>query len=173
MTPQFESFEHENSQVSPEHLPEMSDRRFELISAYIDGELAPNEKKQVQQWIDQDPQVKTVYTQLLALQSQMQNLPTPAEVESVTQITAKVFHSLERRRYRRRLAMGGSAIAASLLTAITMLSGSNNWKFAQPANINENEGNTVMLAVALNTPAINIPKSLNGKQINSAGEEQF
>ena len=171
MTPQFENFEHHNSELNSEHLDSMTDRDFELISAYIDGELSPAERKQVQQWLDQDPQTKALYTQLLRLQGQMQNLPAPASAESTAQITTQVFQTIDSQRRRRRVIFSGSAIAASLLTAISLFPGTNSWKFAQSPNVNQGESDTVMLAVALNTPAINIPKSLNGYQVDSAAEE--
>ncbi|MEM6610881.1 MAG: zf-HC2 domain-containing protein [Cyanobacteria bacterium P01_C01_bin.72] len=171
MTPQFENFEHHNSQFNSEHLDSMTDRDFELISAYIDGELSPAERKQVQHWLDQDPQVKSLYTQLLRLQGQMQNLPAPAESESTAQITAQVFQTVDSQRRRRRLIFSGSAIAASLLTAISLFPGANSWRFAQSPSVNQSEADTVMLAVALNTPAINIPKSLNGYQVDATVEE--
>ncbi|MEL6579364.1 MAG: zf-HC2 domain-containing protein [Cyanobacteria bacterium J06621_12] len=173
MTPQFENFEHNNSEFSSEHLDSIPDHNFELISAYIDGELSPAEKKQVQQWLDQDPQMKALYTQLLSLQGQMQNLPVPSESDSASQITAQVFQTLDSQRRRRRLILSGSAIAASLLTAISLLPGTNSWKFAQSPSLNENKADAVMLAVALNTPAINIPKSLNGYQVDATVEKQF
>jgi anti-sigma factor RsiW len=138
---------------------------FELLSAYLDGELSPRERHQVQTWIDQDPQMKALYTKLLALQSQIQNLEAPPNQRTVGEITEQVFQSLDRRRNRRRLVLGGSAIAVSCLaTIIGLIFGimSPGLKVAQSPSSRENLSDSVMLAVALNKPAINIPKSVNG-----------
>ena len=172
---QFESFEHDKFMAGSENKPKsysdcsqvQSLHRFELISAYIDDELSASERKQVQSWIDGEPQMKTLYTQLLALQSQMQSLEAPTSNRSADEIADRVFQSLDRRRRQRRLMLGGSAIAASILATITgFIPGvSPGWKFAQSGDSRQNTTNMVMLAVALDKPAINIPKPLNGHTV--------
>ena len=146
--------------------PKTALHRFELISAYIDDELSPTERKQVQNWIDREPQIKTLYTQLLALQGQMQSLEAPTTNRSADEIAEGVFQSLDRRRRQRRLMLGGSAIAASILATFTgLIPGvSPVWRYAQSGS-GQNNVDTVMLAVALNKPAINIPKPLNGYNV--------
>ena len=147
--------------------PKTALHRFELISAYIDDELSASERKQVQSWIDREPQMKTLYTRLLALQSQIQSLEAPTSNRSADEIAERVFHSLDRRRRQRRLLLGGSAIAASILATITgLIPGvSPGWKFAQSGDSGQNTADTVMLAVALDKPAINIPKPINGHSV--------
>ena len=159
---QFEDFDRDRSAKDSEAADSID--RFELISAYLDGELSPTEKTQVQTWLDRDPELKAVYTSMLTLQGQMQNLPAPPSTSSAEEIAAKVFQSVDRRQRQRRLLMVGSAIAASVLAGVGGLIpgiGSNSLKMASP-NLQENQPDTVMLAVALNKPAINIPKSANG-----------
>jgi Putative zinc-finger len=181
MTSKFEGFEDDqpivNSSVNLNQEIEFPTDSFELISAYLDGELSPTERHQVQKWIDQDPQIKAIYSKLLVLQSQIQGLEAPPHQRTVGEITEQVFQSLDRRRRQRRLVLGGSAIAASCLVAITgLISGimPPSLRLAQspsPSKIvpgiesNEIEPNNVMLAVALNKPAINIPKLVEGYTI--------
>ena len=169
---QFENFEHDKFVAGSENKSESSADRFELISAYIDDELSPTERKQVQNWIDREPQMKTLYTQLLALQGQMQSLEAPASSPSADEITEAVFQSLDRRRRQRRLILGGSAIAASILATFTgLIPGvSPGWRYAQSGS-GQNNADTVMLAVALNKPAINIPKPLNGYNVEQRSLE--
>ncbi|MEL6928980.1 MAG: zf-HC2 domain-containing protein [Cyanobacteria bacterium J06600_6] len=157
MTSQFED-------SGRDRLAELSTDDFELISAYLDDELSPAEKAQVQSWIDLDPDLKAVYTRMLSLQGQMQNIDIPECDRSVAEITSNVFQSLDRRRRQRRVLIGIGAIAASALAGIIgSLSGtsSGSFRFAQSPTPEISQPETVMLAVALNKPAINIPKAIN------------
>ena len=147
----------------------LADDCFELVSAYIDGELSLAEKQQVQTWIDQDPQVKAFYAQLLALQSQMQHSVAPPSDKSVVEITAEVFATIdvERRRTRqRKLVWGSGAIAASLLAALTGMIPGINPAIRMAQKSAPNTG-AVMLAVAVNKPAIDIPKGIADYNLES------
>lgn len=161
MTSQFEDFDRDEPAADSERLAQLSTDNIELISAYLDGELSTAEKTQVQSWIDLDPELKAVYTRMLTLQSQMQNLKVPTSNRSVEEITNNVFQSLDRRR-RRRIWLWGSAIAAGAIAGITGMTGiGNQMQIARSPNLTENRADMVMLAVALNKPAVNIPKSVN------------
>lgn len=138
---------------------------FELLSAYIDGELSPSEKKQVQTWLDCDPEFKQLYIQLLNLQGQIQNFVIPPDEKSTAEIATGVFQSIDRHhRKRRTLVWGSSVIAASIIATISgVIPGfsplsPNMAKVNSPSKIS----NQVMLAVAVDQPAINIPKSVTG-----------
>ena len=90
MTSKFEDFEHDKiAPIADE--AELPPDCFELLSAYIDGETTASQRHQVQTWLDEDPRVKRLYTQLLALQSQMQHSVAPPCEKSVTEITSEVF----------------------------------------------------------------------------------
>ncbi|MEL6493491.1 MAG: zf-HC2 domain-containing protein [Cyanobacteria bacterium J06623_7] len=164
MTSPSENFEHDKLIPGSVNQPPSDLDRFELISAYIDDELSALEKQQVQGWLDNDPQSKALYMRLLALQSQIQTLEVPVSNCSADEITGRVFQSLERRRHLRRLALGSSAVAATVVATIMgLVPGSEpGWRLAQSPNPGQNTANEVMLAVALDKPAIDIPKSLNG-----------
>ena len=76
----------------------------------------------------------------------------------------RVFESLDRHRQRKYWFAGG-AVAASLLAIFTGILPnivSPELRFARSPNIDRADSNSVMLAVAVNKPAINIPKSVNG-----------
>ena len=141
---------------------------FELLSAYIDGELSPSEKEQVQTWLDCDPKFKQLYVQLLALQGQIQNFVPPKSEKSTAEITAGVFQSIDsHRRRRRKLVWGGGAIAASFVATISGIIPGLSSLSVKMADVNppNNIPNSVMLAVAVDQPAINIPKSLAGYDV--------
>ena len=168
MTSNFDGFESDIKQTDSK-IEDSALDYFELLSAYVDGELSTSQKNQVQALIDRDPQIKQVYTQLLALQSQMQHSIAPPSEKSVDEITKGVFRLIEHRRSRRRkLVWGGGAIAALLAIISGMIPGiSPAFKMAKldaPAAVNSP---AFMLAVAVNKPAINIPKSANGYSLKT------
>jgi anti-sigma factor RsiW len=176
MTFKFEDFEHDQSMVNSNQSNQQekfSTNNFELISAYLDDELSPTARHQVQKWIDEDPQVKQLYHKLLVLQGQIQSLEAPPNQKTVGEITEQVFHSLDRQRHRRWILLAGSAIAASCLATITGLIPGlmpSSLQLAQSPNSRELVPDVAseqgMLAVALNKPAINIPKLVNGYSLD-------
>ena len=146
-----------------EDLNRKSIDRFELLSAYIDGELSAADKNRVQAWLDEDLQFRQLYRQLLALQGQIQQSQAPSESKSTAEITAGVFESIDRQRRRRRSLWIGSAIATSLLTLASFIPGNSpQLRMADRDRFTEDNSTSVMLAVALNKPAIDIPKGIEG-----------
>lgn len=167
MTSKFNGFEHDKFDEGSTRKTEPPADYFELISAYIDGELSPAEKNQVQYWLDQDPKIKRTYTQLLALQGNMQRSIAPPSNKSVEEITTGVFQTIDQHRYQRKLIWGSGAIAASLLAVASLIPGLNPLKLnlaSRQTPTRRAEPSSVMLAVAVNKPAINIPKALNNHE---------
>lgn len=171
MTSNFEGLEYEESTENLDLTIESTTERLELLSAYIDGELSAVERNQVQIWLDEDPQFKQLYSQLLALQGQIQHSVAPPSEKSVSEITAGVFRAVDRKRRQRKLFWGGSALAASILAAVAgLIPGTAPLRMATRENPAEIESKTVMLAVAVNKPAIDIPKALDGYDAERAVE---
>ena len=174
MTSKFEGFKQNQSTEVPnpqtDNLAPAPDH-FELLSAYIDGELTASERNQVQAWLDRDPKIKHLYTQLLTLQGQMQHSVAPPSNKSVAEISAGVFREIDRTcRWQRRLVWGGSAIAASLFAAMSgMIPGITPFSFrmAEVKPPTTATSDSVMLAVAVNKPAVNIPKAATGYSIDT------
>ncbi len=164
MTSKFDGLEPDSAAKPQNSEADSRSLRFELLSAYIDGELSPLETKQVQTWLDCDPEFKQLYMQLLALQGQIKHSVAPPSEKCVTEITAEVFQSLDRRRnWRRKLVWGGAAIAASVVAGISgMIPGVGfSPRIAEVDALNPTS-RQVMLAVAVDRPAIIIPKSVSG-----------
>ncbi|MFN9956199.1 MAG: anti-sigma factor family protein, partial [bacterium] len=55
--------------------------RFELLSAYLDGEITAGERKQVEQWLSTDESVKCLYARLLKLRQGVKTMPIPASAQ--------------------------------------------------------------------------------------------
>lgn len=128
--------------------------RFELLSAYLDGEVTAAERRQVQEWLATDPQVQCLYNRLLNVRQALRSIPVPSS-EPVDQTVDRVFAKLDRRP-KRMFAWGGAAIAAVFVGALaTMLPGHNPFslQFAQSPKSKES-GET--LTIALNKPLVNI-----------------
>ena len=135
--------------------------RFELLSAYIDGEATVAERKQVQQWLDNDPEIKQTYLQLLQLQERMQNLSVPSQATISTDIlTERVFNQIDRTRNRKKAIIWGGAIAATVVATVSSLIPlpTSSLRMAKDS-IQNQVSKPMMVAVSLNKPAIVIPKA--------------
>jgi anti-sigma factor RsiW len=150
--------------------------RFELLSAYLDGEVTADERKQVEVWLDTDPEIQSLYHRLTQLKHGFQSLPvTPSQ--SAEQTVNRVFERLERRPKAMLVWTGmGAAIAA---TFVGILSGilPNSAPFPQlaqttPARVQpkvdslsqtpaEQDVHSTMLMLALDRPPVAIPAGLN------------
>jgi negative regulator of sigma E activity len=78
----------------------------ELISAYIDDELSPDERLRVEQWLASDPQARQLLEDLRALRGRIQSLPVVSPPAGFTQ---RVLADLDRNTVAR--AKGGSPAA--------------------------------------------------------------
>ncbi|MBD2056532.1 zf-HC2 domain-containing protein [Oculatella sp. FACHB-28] len=134
--------------------------RFELLSAYLDGEVTAAERRQVEGWLQNDPTVQRLYSRLLRLRQGMQSLPIPAPEQSAEQAAEQVFSRLSRRP-KIALAWAGVAIAA---TFVGVLSNVFSPGYQSPApQVAEfpdvPDVSTTALMIAVDRPVIEIPKA--------------
>jgi hypothetical protein len=142
--------------------------RFELLSAYLDGEVTAAERRQVEEWLANDPTIQRLHMRLLKLHQGFQNLPVPVPCEQSTQqIADSVFAQVDRRARRRTFVWGGAAIAALFVGALaTVVSGERIFapqvaespKQEMSAPKGETATNEPVL-VALDKPLVEIPKA--------------
>ena len=132
--------------------------RFELLSAYLDGEVSAQERRQVESWLSTDPQIQSLYKRLLKLRQNIQTLPVPASEQGVEKTVAGVFSRLNRRRHQ-MLMWGGTAIAAVFIGAISGGIGGNDSWIPQIAQSPLPSESVEPLSIALNQPLIEIPKA--------------
>lgn len=95
--------------------------RFELLSAYLDGEVTASERKQVEEWLSTDASVQQLHARLLKLRQAFRSLPAPAPVQSVDRTVDQVLAKVDRRP-KLRLVWGGAAIAAAFMGAVSLFS---------------------------------------------------
>ncbi|MBD2293324.1 transcriptional regulator [Anabaena sphaerica FACHB-251] len=139
--------------------------RFELLSAYLDGEVTATERKQVEQWLDTDDSVKCLYARLLKLRQGVRTMPIPASEQSPEVTFQQVWKRL-RHRYQLGWMFGGAAVAACVIGTISgfIPGNTSKWELAQQkiqptAVIKQPAAPVSPLMVALNNPVIEIPKT--------------
>lgn len=91
--------------------------RFELLSAYIDGEVTPQERKIVQGWLDTDLEFKQVYLGLIRLQTALPHVPIPPSMPT-DELSKQVFERIEKEHRWQRLWLWGSLTAAAVVVAV-------------------------------------------------------
>jgi anti-sigma factor RsiW len=143
------------------NMDSMQRDRFELLSAYLDGEVTATESKQVQEWLATDPEVQNQYSRLLKLRQGWQSLSVPVSAQSTQQLTQKVFDRIDQRRSRKGLAWGGAAIAALVIGAVSTILPGTQSPVPQFAQAPQPAVKTTKqpLMVALNRPVVEIPKA--------------
>jgi hypothetical protein len=168
MKPNFESYNHQEKNNNPalnregqmQHPSdgELSDYHYELLSAYIDGEANAEERRQVEQWLATDPQVKSCYHQLLQLSSQWQSMPVPTSQQSTPDLLAQqVFEEVNTRRTHRLVGWSGTAIAALFIAAV---SGVTFGSFSRiPQFASQPNSDLEPLKIALNEPIVPMIRS--------------
>jgi anti-sigma factor RsiW len=131
---------------------------FELLSAYIDGEATPAERRQVNQWLDHDSEVKNLYLHLLRIRQNLQQMPVPKSTQPVAETVEKVFWLLDKRRYQKMAMVGGGAIAALCVAALSgLVPGMPS--VTQLAKSLDRQPESKQLMIALNRPIVPIPKA--------------
>ena len=132
--------------------------RFELLSAYLDGEVTPDEYRMVKSWLTDDPGVQRLYQRLLSLRRGLQALPTPHADISVEQTVESVMFRLSKR-FRLTLLAGAGTAAALLLAGLSgLFEGQPGLlELAGSKQLNPESGD--VLELALDQPAIEIPQA--------------
>ncbi len=133
--------------------------RFELLSAYLDGEVTSTEKRQVEEWLNNDAEIQRLYARLLTLRHNFQTLPVPPATQSVERTIQQVFGKIEKRRQHRSLKWGSAAAVAAVVIAAlsSVVPGRQGLQLAEVSN--QTIGKEEKLLVALNTPLVELPES--------------
>jgi anti-sigma factor RsiW len=134
---------------------------FELLSAYLDGEVTAGEKKQVEEWLVSDPKIQHLHKRLLQIRQRMQSMPIPTPEVTAAQLSDRVFRRVRQRRLKRIAVWGGGAVAAVLVGAVSLLLPRSNTlvpQLAQSSPPTEKDSEPLMIAV--NQPVVPIPNAV-------------
>jgi hypothetical protein len=133
--------------------------RFELLSAYLDGEVTATERRQVEAWLKTDPRTQQLYARLLRLRQGLRTMPVPASEQPVEQVVQQVSAKLHRA--PKRLVWGGLAFAA-LIVGSVVATLPREFGSPQMANAPLDSEQAIPqdgLMIALDRPVIEIPKA--------------
>ncbi|MBL1210040.1 zf-HC2 domain-containing protein [Geminocystis sp. GBBB08] len=131
---------------------------FELLSAYLDGEVTAEQRQEVQELLSNNPEVQGLYRRLLYLRQEINNLPIPPSEYSAKELSDAVFAKVDQQNKQRKIWLwGGGAIAAVLLTTIGSIFNENRTPLLQFAQKNQPTSNNESLIIALNEPVIEMP----------------
>ncbi|MDA0672504.1 MAG: zf-HC2 domain-containing protein [Cyanobacteria bacterium] len=135
--------------------------RFELLSAYLDGEVTPDERRLVEQWLQEDAVAQCLYQRLLHLRNVFQVLcqsswqPDRATPDAVAAGVVERLHH----RFNLTCMAGFAAAAVAVVGSLSGAIGSRPWgalltRVEAPAPPVESP-----LEIALDQPVIPIPKT--------------
>jgi anti-sigma factor RsiW len=99
MTSNFDARKSSRHEAAKEMDSQQRDR-FELLSAFIDGEVTAAERRQVQELLATDPQMQRLHSRLIKLRQGVQKLPVPAPESTAQETAQQVFSKIDRRRVR-------------------------------------------------------------------------
>jgi len=139
---------------------DLSLEQFDLLSAYLDGEVTSSERQKVRYWLESDPNFQKSYQKLLHLQQGLTHLSTPSVSSIPSDLPQQIFRKFDRQRHHRNWRIAGGFTAVVLLTtAFSQINFSeNSWTaklakhFAAPGQIHSQP-----LKLALNRPLVEIP----------------
>lgn len=155
------------NQNQPSRSPDVLQRdRFELLSAYMDGEVSADERRQVEDWLAHDPTVQQLYSRLLKLRQAFQTMPVPTSNDQAVQHTVDAVLARVDQRPRLSVIWGGIAVAAVAVGAFTSaLIGDSPFKTQiaqkpdQPTNVQSPVAKEEPLLVALDKPLVSISEA--------------
>lgn len=133
--------------------------RFELLSAYVDGEVTAAERKQVQEWLVTDSDMQRLHARLIKLREGLQKLPVPSSQTTAQETTQQIFSRLNRRRTKRAVIWGGAAIAAVFVSALSGNFPGSQSLLPKLAQAPKQDTASEPLMIAVNRPVIEIPKA--------------
>ncbi|HBE18553.1 MAG TPA: Fis family transcriptional regulator [Cyanobacteria bacterium UBA11149] len=132
--------------------------RFELLSAYIDGEVTATERITVQEWLAKEPDIQRLYARLLKLRGGFHKLPVPTSQVTAPETAKQVFARIDSRRLRKAMVWGGGAIAAAFVGAFSGIFPGSQFALQQ-AKVTQPAVTSEPLMIAVNRPVIEIPKA--------------
>lgn len=152
---------------------ELNRDHFELISAYLDGEVTAQERQQVERLLAEDPQARQLHRHLQDLQVGIRALPV-AETSRVSahEQTQRILERIDRRQHRNmKLVWGG--IAAALVGAVSSSLMPGQLQLASGPSVEPTRlAASPKILVTLERPLLQIPQSaVQGQAAVSGGAD--
>jgi predicted anti-sigma-YlaC factor YlaD len=94
--------------------------KFELLSAYLDGEVNAAERKQVELWLQEDTAFKAMFNKMRGMHTAIEQSPMPPVTEPINKFADEVFAKIDQRRQLKFLKVVGGACVAGMVAAGAM-----------------------------------------------------
>lgn len=146
--------------VSPRDLDVIKRDRFELLSAYLDGEVTPAERQLVNAWLTQDPTAKCLYNRLLQLRQGFKSCPPDSLSLPPDETVESVFKGLNKR-FQKTCMAGVGVVAIGMLGLLSGVFGPRHAPMQWASSSSEAIADADVLQVALDKPAFPIPQDSN------------
>jgi anti-sigma factor RsiW len=91
--------------------------KFELLSAYLDGEVNAAERKQVDLWLQEDASFKAMYNKMRGMHTAIEQIPLPPVTEPINKFADQVFAKIDQRRQFKFLKVVSGACVAGIVAA--------------------------------------------------------
>ncbi|HEY9764177.1 MAG TPA: hypothetical protein V6D07_16730 [Trichocoleus sp.] len=134
--------------------------RFELLSAYLDGEVTPAERQLVNTWLTQDPTAKCLYNRLLHLRQGFKSCPPELPPSNPDETVESVFQSLNKQ-FQKTCMAGVGVLAIGILGLLSGVFGPRYSPMQLASGSSKPAASTDVLKVALDEPAFPIPQASN------------
>lgn len=148
----------------------ISEERFELISAYIDGEVTETEEQLVEKWLFDDVEIRRIYQQQIKLRQLLIDLPVPVAANSSVKASTnvmidRVMAEIDKRSQRRKWKLAGVGISVAAIVGIfgSMFTFNSSPQFSPvansfkvPAPVSEEP-----ILIAMEEPLVPLPKSMS------------
>jgi anti-sigma factor RsiW len=148
------------------------DERFELLSAYIDGEVTETEEQLVEQWLSDDVDFRRLYHQQINLRQSLIDLPVPVAANSSAKketevMIDRVFAEIDKRSQRRKWKLAGIGISVAAVIGVfgSLFTFNSSPQFSPVANSVKAPTSVAEepVLIAMEEPLVPLPKSMNTK----------
>jgi anti-sigma factor RsiW len=140
--------------------------KFELLSAYLDGEVSPDERKQVEAWLVSDTQFQHTYQQMVSLQGSLRSMPAVTPSMPTEELVSQVMKRLDRKPKLWIWGSGLGATAALLIGAMSgLLTGNQSGTLQMAQQPKPQPQLTEIPQPSVPTVAINTGESVNPKAL--------
>lgn len=146
--------------------------RFELLSAYIDGEVTETEEQLVEQWLSDDVDFRRLYQQQMKLRQSLIELPVPVAANSSAKketevMIDRVFAEIDKRSQRRKWKLAGIGISVAAVVGVfgSLFTFNSSPQFSPVANSVKAPAPVAEepVLIAMEEPLVPLPKSMNTK----------
>lgn len=147
---------------------------FELLSAYLDRELSPEENRKVEQWLNYDPQAQKIYQHLSRLRYHLQHHPAPASSFSAEELTQQVVTKSRQQTWQQVAFWGKRTLLAIFITVTSgTLAWTNSSSFRLADSSQSEPSSNSALMISVDRPIMEIPVAPNSSSFETLENSSY